>query len=96
MPHPVKTQKTSQEKQKETLERFRSKDSDVLLTYRDVCKITKLHRITIHRLVLKREFPPPRPSFKGSREVKFLASEVDAWIKALPLVPYAPKKMVAK
>lgn len=53
-----------------------------LLTIRDVLEITKAGRATIYDWMRDRDFP--RPLKIGGRNVRWIAREVDTWLKEQP------------
>ena len=53
-----------------------------LLRLRDVKQKTGLGTSTIYRRIADRNFPAPRSL--GPNTVRWLQSEIDAWIKSLP------------
>ena len=56
--------------------------SETLLRRRDVEQIVGLSRSTIYLKMSRGEFP--RPVSVGSGSVRWLASDVDRWVKSLP------------
>ena len=62
----------------------------LLLSYRDVTRVTSLSLTEIKRRVRAQEgFPQPR--VLGPRCVRFLASEVRAWAEELPTASKTPR-----
>lgn len=61
----------------------------ILLSFRDVGRMTALSRTEIKRRVRAGDgFPQPRTL--GTRCVRFLASEVREWAEGLPVASYKP------
>lgn len=56
--------------------------SEILLRRRDVERIVSLSRSAIYSKMARGEFP--RPVSVGSGSVRWLASDVDRWVKSLP------------
>ncbi len=57
--------------------------TESLLRLADVTQRTGLQRSTIYRMIASGTFPRPRQV--GARAVAWLASEIAAWIYALPV-----------
>jgi prophage regulatory protein len=60
----------------------------LILRRADVCNTVGFSTATLCRLVARGEFPPQRSL--GSRAVGWLASEVEAWVKARPVSENMP------
>ena len=60
----------------------------VLIRLPEVRARTGLGKSTIYALIATGNFPAPRQI--GPRAVGWLASEVDDWVRARPVVAYAP------
>lgn len=59
-----------------------------LLTLEDVCRILKLSRSTVERRIRSDpNFPQPR-RLSGGRLIRFLSTEVEAYLAALPCAEY--------
>ena len=56
------------------------------LNFKQIMAITGLSRTTIWRRVQDKQFPAPRQL--GPRRVAWLESEIQAWLKVLPIVSY--------
>lgn len=54
------------------------------LRYPEVCRMTGLSRATIQRRIKAGKFPPPRKL--SSQAVRFLSTEVEAWLFDQPPV----------
>ena len=54
----------------------------------EVSSLVGLSNATVHRLVARGEFPPPRKL--GERSVCFIRSEVEAWLAARPVSDILP------
>ncbi len=62
------------------------------LNIKQIMAITGLGRTTIWRRVQDKQFPAPRKL--GPRRVAWLESEIQAWLKELPIVSYGQAENV--
>ncbi|CAH1534145.1 helix-turn-helix transcriptional regulator [Vibrio antiquarius] len=59
------------------------KQSNQLLSYQEVCKLTQLSQATIRRYVRNGSFPSPVYLSPGSRAVRFRVEDVQKWLLSL-------------
>ncbi|EGR3149408.1 helix-turn-helix transcriptional regulator [Vibrio vulnificus] len=59
------------------------KQSNQLLSYQEVCKLTQLSQATIRRYVKSGSFPSPVNLSPGSRAVRFRVEDVQKWLLSL-------------
>ncbi|EIO4060376.1 helix-turn-helix domain-containing protein [Vibrio parahaemolyticus] len=59
------------------------KQSNQLLSYQEVCKLTQLSQATIRRYVKHGSFPTPVTLSPGARSVRFRLEDVQKWLLSL-------------
>ncbi|MBD2813227.1 helix-turn-helix domain-containing protein [Xenorhabdus sp. Flor] len=59
------------------------KQDERLLTYREVCALTKISSATLRRYIQRGKFPSPIKLNAHGRSVRFRHSEVLAWMQCL-------------
>ncbi|MBE3976822.1 AlpA family phage regulatory protein [Vibrio parahaemolyticus] len=59
------------------------KQSNQLLSYQEVCKLTQLSQATIRRYVKNGSFPSPVNLSPGARAVRFRVEDVQKWLLSL-------------